>query len=246
MPPNNQGSSKANFEIETYLFLLLLELFQSLGGPSQVCVINTTQHLSNTSKVSKVWHKRCYPCTLKTNALGVCAMVVRDTQGSARSQKHGMCKRKMHFLHVFIGKDQNLQQHAESAMFVQDKPVKKRAFTRSYTGWKPFGGTSLRQPKSKKMYSTTHRRFAKLPKPITLQFRKNPQAPQLFNTHSEAWSHRPPCQAPGLCSFLANFIALQVNVRNRRVDFQCFGKGLTKNDGKPCETWELTRRSATH
>ena len=42
----------------------------------------------------------------------------------------------------------------------------------------------------------------------------------------EAWSHRPLCQAPGLGSFLANVIASQVNVRNRRVDFQCFGKGL--------------------
>ena len=42
----------------------------------------------------------------------------------------------------------------------------------------------------------------------------------------EAWSHKPPCQAPGLCSFLANSIALQVNVRQRFVDFQCFSKGL--------------------
>ena len=36
----------------------------------------------------------------------------------------------------------------------------------------------------------------------------------------------PLCQAPGLCSFLANFIATQIDVRNRLVDFQCFGKGL--------------------
>ena len=42
----------------------------------------------------------------------------------------------------------------------------------------------------------------------------------------EAWSHRPPCQAPGLDSFLANFIAFQVDVRQSLVDFQCFGKGL--------------------
>ena len=42
----------------------------------------------------------------------------------------------------------------------------------------------------------------------------------------EAWSHRPPCQAPGLGSFLANFIVVQVDVRNRLVDFECFSKGL--------------------
>ena len=65
----------------------------------------------------------------------------------------------------------------------------------------------------------------------------------------EVWRRRPASQAPGLCSFLAKFILSQVYVRNRVVDFQCFGKGLwTKNDGKPCEpekSWELTRRSAT-
>ena len=42
----------------------------------------------------------------------------------------------------------------------------------------------------------------------------------------EACSHRPPFQAPGLGSFIANFIAQQVYVRNRLVDFECFGKGL--------------------
>ena len=42
----------------------------------------------------------------------------------------------------------------------------------------------------------------------------------------EACSHKPPFQAPGLGSFIANFIAQQVYVRNRLVDFQCFGKGL--------------------
>ena len=42
----------------------------------------------------------------------------------------------------------------------------------------------------------------------------------------EAWSHRPPCQAPGLGSFIANVTATQVDLRNRFVDFQCFGKGL--------------------
>ena len=36
----------------------------------------------------------------------------------------------------------------------------------------------------------------------------------------------PPCQAPGLCSFIADFIVSQVNLRQRFVDFQCFGKGL--------------------
>ena len=58
----------------------------------------------------------------------------------------------------------------------------------------------------------------------------------------EAWSHKSPCQATGLGSFLANAIAIQVDDRNRVVDFQCFGKGLwTKNDGKPCETWKILR-----
>ena len=44
--------------------------------------------------------------------------------------------------------------------------------------------------------------------------------------HSETWSHRPPSQAPGLCSFIANVILEQVNLRQRFVDFQCFCKGL--------------------
>ena len=42
----------------------------------------------------------------------------------------------------------------------------------------------------------------------------------------EAWSHRPPCQAPGLGSFVVNLIAFQVDVPHTFVDFQCFGKGL--------------------
>ena len=42
----------------------------------------------------------------------------------------------------------------------------------------------------------------------------------------EAWSPRPPCQAPGLGSFIVNFVVPQVDVRHRLVDFQCFGKGL--------------------
>ena len=43
-----------------------------------------------------------------------------------------------------------------------------------------------------------------------------------------ATRHTPPCQAPGLCSSLAdaNSIVGQVDVRNRLVDFQCFSKGL--------------------
>ena len=53
----------------------------------------------------------------------------------------------------------------------------------------------------------------------------------------EAWSHKPLCQAPGLGSFIANIIESQVDVCNRVVDFQCFGKGLwTKtvaNHAKP-------------
>ena len=36
----------------------------------------------------------------------------------------------------------------------------------------------------------------------------------------------PPCQAPGLCSFITNFIVPQVDVCDGRVDFQCFRKGL--------------------
>ena len=36
----------------------------------------------------------------------------------------------------------------------------------------------------------------------------------------------PVCQAPGLGSFRANAVPLQVDLRNRLVDFQCFGKGL--------------------
>ena len=65
--------------------------------------------------------------------------------------------------------------------------------------------------------------------------------------HFFPWSTDPPCQAPGLGSFLAKCVVPQVDVRNRLVDFQCFGKGLwTKNAGKTCEeTWELTRCSAT-
>ena len=53
----------------------------------------------------------------------------------------------------------------------------------------------------------------------------------------EAGSHRPPCQAPGLGSFIANVVLSQVNVHNGLVDCQCFGKGLrTKtmaNHAKP-------------
>ena len=41
-----------------------------------------------------------------------------------------------------------------------------------------------------------------------------------------AWSHTHPCQAPGLGVFNANVIAFQVDVPDRLVDFQFFGKGL--------------------
>ena len=44
--------------------------------------------------------------------------------------------------------------------------------------------------------------------------------------HFKPWSHRPPCQAPGLCSFITNKIVPQVDFRHSFVDFQCFGKGL--------------------
>ena len=49
----------------------------------------------------------------------------------------------------------------------------------------------------------------------------------LFLFHRfEAWSHRPPSQAPGLGSFLADAIPSHVDFRQSLVDFQCFGKGL--------------------
>ena len=52
-----------------------------------------------------------------------------------------------------------------------------------------------------------------------------PLDPILFH-HFKTCSHRPPCQAPGLGSFLANVVYRQVNVRQRFVDFQCFCEGL--------------------
>ena len=105
-------------------------------------------------------------------------MVVRDAQGRVCSQKHGMCKRKIHFLHVYIGKDQSLQQHAESAMFVQDKTCGKKRInvyhhlppaTRAEKRSEAHRYVNQSQKNIKKLYSTTHRRFAKLPKPMTLQ-----------------------------------------------------------------------------
>ena len=42
----------------------------------------------------------------------------------------------------------------------------------------------------------------------------------------EAWSHKPPRQAPGLGSCIANFIVVQVDCRDSLVDFQRFGQGL--------------------
>ena len=62
--------------------------------------------------------------------------------------------------------------------------------------------------------------------PFQWLFWKDAQArhyPIALKSHK---SHRPPCQAPGLGSFRANFVAVQVDVRNRFVDFQRFGKGL--------------------
>ena len=58
-----------------------------------------------------------------------------------------------------------------------------------------------------------------------------PLASILFHRF-EAWSHRPPCQAPGLCSFLANVIPTQVDCRDSLVDFQCFRKGLWTHNVK--------------
>ena len=48
----------------------------------------------------------------------------------------------------------------------------------------------------------------------------------IFVHRFEAWSHTHPSQAPGLGSFISNFIVSQVDVHNCRVDFQCFGKCL--------------------
>ena len=39
------------------------------------------------------------------------------------------------------------------------------------------------------------------------------------SNHFKTWSHRPPCQAPGLGSFRANVIHFQVDVRQSLVDF---------------------------
>ena len=55
----------------------------------------------------------------------------------------------------------------------------------------------------------------------------------------EAWSRKPPCQAPGLCSFLANPIEWQVDVPHTFVGFQCFGKGLTKTMAKHAKSENL-------
>ena len=129
------------------------------------------RHLSNTSKVSKVWHKRCYPCTLKTNALRVCAMAVRDTQGSVWSQKHGMCKWKMHFLYVKTwGKKQHLPRYAASALFVQDKLWKNERLPAATTAEKHVRRHVVYVNQSrkniKKVYSTTNRRFATVQHPF--------------------------------------------------------------------------------
>ena len=65
-------------------------------------------------------------------------------------------------------------------------------------------------------------------------FSKDPQAQHLLwlpslNHHpcpSSCAQRRPLCRAPGLCSFLADADALQVDVRQGCVDFQRFGEGL--------------------
>ena len=111
-------------------------------------------------------------CTLTTNVLKVCAIVVWDTQGSVWSQKHGMCKWKMHFLYVDVGEKQHLPQYAANALFVQDKPVKKSAFTSATRAEKRSEAHSYVNQSQKNLYSTTSRRFAKLPKPMTLQISK--------------------------------------------------------------------------
>ena len=73
----------------------------------------------------------------------------------------------------------------------------------------------------KKLYSTTHRRFAKLQRPITLQFCK-----KSTGSTNRGLEPQTPCQAPGLDSYLTNEVIVQVDVRKHFVDLQCFGKGL--------------------
>ena len=65
-------------------------------------------------------------------------------------------------------------------------------------------------------------------------FSKDPQAQHLLwlpslNHHpcpSSCAQRRPLCQAPGLCSFVSEFVVFQVDVRQGCVDFQRFGEGL--------------------
>ena len=65
-------------------------------------------------------------------------------------------------------------------------------------------------------------------------FLKDPHAQHRPNTscHSQVSTtlylgpEPPPCQAPGLCSFLADVVAPQVNAGHGFVDLQRFGEGL--------------------
>ena len=69
---------------------------------------------------------------------------------------------------------------------------------------------------------------------ISETFSKDPQAQHLswlpsLNHHpcpSSCAQRRPLCRAPGLCSFIENEVAFQVDVRQCCVDFQRFGEGL--------------------
>ena len=75
----------------------------------------------------------------------------------------------------------------------------------------------------------------------------------IYSTIPKPGATDSPCQAPGLGSFIANFIPFQVEVRNGHVHFQCFGKGLwTKtmaNHVKPenfkCHLRQRTAMSTT-
>ena len=207
----------------TRLTMILQKLWEPLA----------VQHLSNTSKVSKVWHKRCYPCTLKTNALRVLChgrkRYPRQCGLKSMACANGRC---ISCTLTSGEKNQHLPQYAKSAMFAQAKPVKKRAFTPIYTGWKTFGGTSLRQPKSNKNCTV----------PLIC---KEAETNNCSTPFPETWSHRPP--SPGTRPWL---LPRQCHCapNSRSSEFGWLStlrqRPVHKTNGKPCQMWELTRRSA--
>ena len=201
---------KVNIEIETHLFLLLLELFESLCGPSQgaglrymvmvpstrnkklqrkainckcslwtrVCacpgsVADVTDPFDHDSSetLGNHWQSNICPTPLKspksrTNS----AYCVHFQNKRFRGLCHG-CKRcprpcvfskawhvqtEDTFLARLYRKRSKLAATCRKCNVctrqnLREKTYKRLpSFTPSYTGWKTFGGTSLRQPKSKK------------------------------------------------------------------------------------------------